>query len=251
MNKYIIELKKALQIAFFKEKDMHDVALDKKKTNYAYYIIATSGVLSIIGQQIFGNGWFKPTLGYSIYHGVFQVISTIAMIYLMSFIAKKLFSGKSKCDEFFRVMGYASVVSFIAIIPSISLIGGFWYLALMFVILKTIHKLTTGGAIGTIIVSIITASIVFMILSPILLMLGFQGFGGGSFYGRGNTKQFEMDFKKAFDFENEDGSVKFDDGKMVINDEDGGAIVDFESGKVEIEGMDGEIINIQLPKFEY
>ena len=251
MNKYIIELKKALQIAFFKEKDMHDVALDKKKTNYAYYIIAASGALGVIGQQIFGNGWFKPTLGYSIYHGVFQVISTIAIIYLMSFIAKKLFSGKGKFDDFFRVMGYASIVSFVAIIPSISLIGGLWYLALIFVILKTIHKLTTGGAIGTIIVSIIAAMIAIAILSPILLMLGLQGFSGSSFYGRNNSKQLEMDFKKALEFESEDGSVKFDDGKMVINDEDGGAVVDFKSGGMKIETEDGETINIQLPKFNY
>jgi hypothetical protein len=168
------EIKTAIRIALFKHTDMHHVAEDKHKTAYAYYIIIIAAVLGLIGVQLF-MGPFKPSIGTGLTTLIFQVIMTVVGIYIVSFIAKSIFKGHAKHDEFFRVMGYAMVISFLSIVPMLSFIVALWGLILVFVILKAVHKLTTGGAIGTIIVTILVMGLISMVLSPIFVRFGFSG----------------------------------------------------------------------------
>ncbi len=229
MNKenIITELKTAIQVALFKHTDMHHVASDKHKTPYAFYIIIGAAVLGLIGQQFF-SGFFKPTLGMGIGMAVIQIVMTIVGIYVVSVIAKSIFKGQAKHDEFFRVLAYGMIVSWLTILPMLGLISAIWGLILLFVILKVIHKLTTGGAIGTIIVGFIVIGVISMLLAPVFGKFGFGyqmkgsydfgGFGGD----RGTIDMVDEDtFEMNIDTEDGTGNVKMDDGKVTITGPDG------------------------------
>jgi len=231
------EIKTAIQIALFKHTDMHHVASDKHKTQYAYYIIIIAALLGLIGGQIFLP--FKPTIGMAIGMAISQVIMTVVGIYILSIIAKGIFKGHAKHDEFFRVMGYTMVIGFLSIFPMLGIIVAIWGIILVFVILKVVHKLTTGGAFGAIIVGIIVMGVVSMILSPLLAKFGFgyQMQGGYKFKGPdGSTGVFDYMDKDSFKFdvdtEDSSGTVEMDAGKMKITTEDG------ETMEITIHGME-------------
>lgn len=219
MNKKAItqELKNAWQIALLKKPAMHHVTEDKKKTVYGYYIIIAGAVLAAIGQQLFST-FFTPTLGMGIKIAIFQIIHTIVGIYVLSFVAKSIFKGSAKHDQFFRVAAYGMIVMWIGLIPNLSPIGGIWGLVILFVILKTIHKLTTGGAIGTFLVGIIVMLAISLILSPIYALMGLSGskyINGYNF----DKKEFKININDT-----ETGSIKVDGGKMKITTPNGEVI---------------------------
>lgn len=232
------EIKAAIQIALFKHKDMHHVSSDRSKTLYAFYIIIIAAVLGLIGQQFF-MGPFKPSLGAGIGMAIFQIIMVIIGIYVLSAIAKSIFKGSAKHDEFFRVLAYAMIVSWLSIIPALGLVAAIWGLILLFVILKVIHKLTTGGAIGTIIVGIIVMGLISMILSPVFGKMGF-GYsmkGGYKFKGPdGSTGMFDYMDKDSFKFN--------------VETEDGGGTIEMDEGRMRIETEGGEVMEIEIPTME-
>jgi hypothetical protein len=226
---FLNEVKTAIRVALFKHQDMHHVASDKHKTPYAFYIIIGAAVLSLIGQQLFA-GFFKPTLWMGIGMAVIQVVMTIVSIYIISVIAKSIFKGQAKHDEFFRVLAYAMIVSWLIIfpIPMLGLISAIWSLILLFVVLKVIHKLTTSSAIGTIIIGFIIVSVIFVILSPV-----FSKFG------------FGYSIKDSFNF----GKVGGNSFEMNIPTEEGTGNVKVEGGKMTITGPDGETVEVTIPQY--
>jgi hypothetical protein len=268
----INELKIALQIALLKKKEMHEVALEKGKTKYAYLILVAVAVLGFIGQQLFGP--FKPSFLSGLGMAIYQLVMMVVGIYVMSMVAKSIFKGSAKHDEFFRVMAYGGVVGAVMIVPMLGFISAIWSLVLLVVILKTVHKLTTGGAIGTIIISIIILGLFGMILGKIGLGYGYGGMKGSykfdSFGGKGTINVdknggFKMDFKgnngeeggtvnvdngqvKVTD-ENGDttGTMKYDEnGNLEVNTENGSAKM--ENGTVTVTGPDGKLIQVEVPK---
>ena len=223
---FIDEAKVAMQIALFKEKDMHHVASTKDKTSYGVYILLASALLNFLGQMFFSR--FHPTLIGGIVMALIQVVMMIAGIYLLSFIAQRLFNGKGKHDGFFRVMAYAGIVGWLTLIPFLGFVSGLWSLALLFVILKTVHKLTTAQSILTIIISVIILLILAAILSPVSRMGGW-GYGWNSGYGHMpmmNNNDFRMDF----------------------TDEDGGGSIQMEDGKMRFESDDGQKFEMNIPQ---
>ena len=223
------ELQNALNIAILKKNVMHQVADDRSKTAFGYYVIIAAAILGAVGQQLFPI-FFKPAFTASLVMAVVQVISAVIGIYILSFIAKSIFKGQARHDQFFRVMAYGMVVMWISVIPQLSIISGVWGLVLMFVILTTIHKLSAGGAIGTILVSILVGFIISMILSPIYALIGLGGMGG---YGSGSF----MDTR--------DEGFKFD-----VKTEEGVGTVEFGEGGMRITGEEGEVFEINIPDIE-
>jgi len=224
-----IELKNALDIALLKKPVMHHVAENKSKTAFGYYVIIAAAILGAVGQQIF-LPFFRPTLTSSLLTAVVQAIGIVIGIYIVSFIAKGIFKGQASHDQFFRVAAYGMIVMWLLIIPPISFIGGIWILVITFVILKTIHKLTTEKAIGTLLVIIIGGYLIFMILFKI----GFWGIGGG----------FQMRGGDMMDFGRDEG-FKFD-----IRTEEGVGRVEFGEGGMRITGEEGEVFEISIPDIE-
>lgn len=203
----ISEVKTAFNVALFKKDVMAHVASDVQKTKFGYYIIAVGAILGFLGMQLFG-GWFKPTIASGLVSMVIQAVMAVVGLYVVSYIAQKLFKGAATHDQFFRVAAYGMILTWASIIPAVGMIIGLWSLALFFVILKTVHKLTTGGAIGTIIVTVIA----YMVVGTILATMGLGAVGMGSFGGG-----------KSFNFGGSKGgaSFNFGDGGMKINTPDG------------------------------
>jgi len=238
----INEIKIALNVALFKEKEMHQVAGDKSKTKYGYYILIAFALLSFIGQQFFlpgfmGNMVFHPSLGMGLLMAALQVAAMIIGIYVMSFIAQKVFKGHATHGAFFRVMSYALIVGWLSLFPALGIIAGLWGIALMYVILKAIHKLTTGGAVGTIIIGIIIACIINgLIMGPI--------YGKGMFnVTTSGSYNFDTPYGEAvMDIEDEDSF------EMNIPGEDGMGNVKMDDGTMTITGPDGEVMEITIPQ---
>ena len=211
------ELQNALNIAILKKNVMHQVADDRSKTMFGYYVIIAAAILGAVGQQLFPI-FFRPSLTSSLLMAVVQVITTVIGIYILSIIAKVIFKGQARHDQFFRVMAYGMVVMWIGVIPQLSIIGGIWGLVLMFVILTTIHKLSAGGAIGTILVSILVGFVISLILSPLYALIGLGGVGG---YGGGFMDTRDEGFRFDVKTEEGEGRVEFGEEGMRIETEEG------------------------------
>jgi len=171
---YKKELKEAIDIALFKQPAMHAVAAEKGKTTFGYYIIIAGALLGIIGQQIFPS-FFRPGLIFSLVMGIMQVVMAVVGIYALSYIAKKFFKGQALHDHFFRVCSYAMIVMWLSIVPQLSIVSGLWGLALLFIILKSVHKLTTGGAVGTLIVGFVVMWAISFLASPLYMKFSTYG----------------------------------------------------------------------------
>lgn len=217
------ELTDAWHIALLKKDAMHKVAGEKAKTAYGYYILISAAVLSVVGQQLFPF-LFKPTLIYALLMGAMQIIMAVIGIYLMSFVAKSVFKGTAGHDEFFRVLAYGMIVTWMNFIPQLGIISGVWGLILLFVVLRTVHKLTAGGAIGTIVISIVLLMVAGLILSPVYRLAGVPGAGGmmpGKWTMPGRMDNFLSG--KEFNIKTEEGdaNVKFQDGAVKFTNEKG------------------------------
>jgi hypothetical protein len=101
------------------------------------------------------------------------------------------------------------LISGAGIISIITLVLGVWSLALMFTLLKSVHKLTSGNAALTIIILLIAGAIVGKLF----------GFG----YQPRSDYKFDPNNGYKFNYKDEQGggSVKLDNGKMTITTEDG------------------------------
>ncbi len=230
----VAELKTALNIALLKHKDMNAVAADKNKMVYAFGILIVAALASGLGLKFFG-GFFSPSWVMFLSMAVYQVISAVIGIYVLSIVAKSIFKGQAKHDAFFRVMAFGMIVSWISIFPPLSIVGGIWALVIVFVVLKVVHKLTTGGVIGSLLVTIVAMAIVMMILSPVFAMIGLGGIGYGSMNFKGGAMMddiYDGGFKMDIDTMDGEGSVEMKDGKMVI------------------EGPDGEKMEISIPGYD-
>ncbi len=210
----ISEIKTAFDVALFKKNVMAHVAGDAQKTKFGYYIIAVGAILGFLGMQLFG-GWFRPALVPGLINMVIQAVMAVVGIYVLSYVAQKIFKGAAAHDHFFRVAAYAMILTWASIMPAIGMLIGIWSLALIFVILKTIHKLSTGGAIGALIVT----AIAYMVVGTILATLGLGAgmMGGGSFSGSSSRGLGSFNFGSGKD----SGSIDFSNGGMKIKTSEG------------------------------
>ncbi|MBU0705663.1 YIP1 family protein [Patescibacteria group bacterium] len=226
----VTELKTALDVALLKHNVMNSVASDKGKTMFAFAIIILASVITGLKLKFLG-GALSPSWGFVLSTALYQVVSAVISIYLLSLVAKSIFKGQATHNGFFRVMGFGMIVTWLAIIPYLSIVGGFWWLVIVFVTLKVVHKLTTGGAIGALIVTIIAMVFVSMVLTATLGAFGIRGMSYGNIEIKGG------------DF----GGFGTDGFKMNIDSEDGAGSVEMKDGKVIIEGSDGKKTEISIP----
>jgi Yip1 domain len=206
----ISEVKAAMNVALLKKDVMAQVQDDPKKTKFGYYIIAVEAILGMLGMQLFG-GWIRPSLVNGLISMVIQAVMAVVGIYVVSFIAKKLFKGAATHEQFFRVAAYGMIVMWLSILPQISIVYGIWSLVLSFVILKTVHKLSTGGVIGTWIVTLVLYMVVGFLVAALglggIIGMGSMGSFGGSHSSYGNS---------SFNFGN-NGSMKISTPQGEVN----------------------------------
>lgn len=240
----ISELKTALRIVLLKHADIQAIAADKSKNQFAYGIIIVGALLTFIGQKLFLGSLVSTW--YGLMGSLIQIVLMIAGIYIISFLAVKLFKGQGKHDEFFRVAAYSSILSWLVILMPVvfwvfglitgsglvglvSLVLVVWSFVVLFVTLRVVHKLTQGGAAGIIAIILIAGFIIGRFTS-----LG--GYRGGSSY--------------KFDTGNGTGVVDYTNKgfEMKVDGEDGGGTVKMDEGKITITGPDGKVIEMNVPQ---
>ncbi len=251
MNKegIISELKTAVQVVLFNKTAMSHVAADKKKTKFGLYIIIAGALLTLISQLIFMGGFISLMGGLK--SALMQVVMAIISIYVLSLIAQKVFKGKGKHDEFFRVAAYASILGWIgalsplifglfglfgsaSIIMLLSLVIAIWGLILIVKILAFVHKLSGGAIAGTIIVMLVLVAIVSKIFGY-NSMYSTRVSGNYNFGGLDESSGMidvidENNFEMNIPTDEGIGGVKMEDGKMTIT------------------GPDGEVMEISIPQ---
>lgn len=238
----ISELKTALRIVLLKHADIQAVAADKSKNQFAYGIIIAGALITFISQKLFLGSFIS--LGYGLISALLQIVLMIAGIYIVSILAKKLFKGQGSHEEFFRVAAYSSILSWLVIlmpvafwifglitgsglIGLVSLVMMVWSFVVLFTILRTVHKLTQGGA------------------AAILAIILIAGFIIGRF---GGINGYRNSYK--FNTGNGTGVVDYTNNgfKMNVKGEDGSGSVKMENGKVTITGPDGKTIEMNVPQ---
>lgn len=266
------EIKRAINIAIFKKEEMMAAAGGgDAHTKMAYIIIAIGAGLGFIGGQLFPikvfGATFKTPFVTGLVTAALSVVMAVVGIYLMSFIAQKIFGGKAEHKAFFRAMAYGMVINWLSIIPALSAIAGLWGIVLIVVILMTVHRISVGGAIGTLIVGGIAAMILSFAIAPVLGLVGlstggFGGFGGGQYMDSGSDdgefdfKNFEINIPGNNDHDG--GSIRFEEGGMVIEDNKSGESMEIrveeteEGGKmvIEKEGEEEVLFEVNAPDEE-
>lgn len=169
---------------------MEKVAMrDGEGISMALVYLAIGAVAPALGGVILGYTFLGATIRTDIVPGLIGALVSLVMaavvIYVTSLVAEKLFKGKGKFPEFFRVLGYASlikVVGFLTIIPLLGTIAAIWLLVVSYMALTVVHKLDSTNAVLTIIVTIVAMVLLAYVLAAAgLSAVGMGGYGGLGF----------------------------------------------------------------------
>jgi len=143
------------------------VAADEKATGTAVVFMFVAALASALNPVIFPVEFmgivYRPDAGTVVATWLGGAVGFLLGAVVLNFVAQKLFKGKAKFKEFLRVSGYAALLGVASIVPFVGIIAGLWGLVVLFKNLKTVHKLSDGGAVGTIVVSFIALIVVYSI----------------------------------------------------------------------------------------
>lgn len=140
---------------------------DEKATIPAVFFMLAVSLASALNQVIFpvkvmGIVIYTPDAGTVLVVWLGGFVGLVLGCVIMNFVAQKLFRGKAKFIEFLRVSGYAALLGVVSILPVVGIVAGLWGLVVLFKNLKIVHKLTDGGAVGTMVISIIGLIVVYV-----------------------------------------------------------------------------------------
>ncbi|MBN2086907.1 YIP1 family protein [Candidatus Peregrinibacteria bacterium] len=245
-NNITAEIKTAINVVLFDKTAMNHVMADKKKTVFGLYIIIASAVLALITQLVFMGKFLS--LSFVIKGAIMQVIMAVISIYLLSLIAQKVFGGKGKHDEFFRVASYASILGWLgalgpvlagalgaftggAVTMVLSLAVLIWGIVLIIKILALVHKLSGAKIAGTLIVMLIVVAI-------FSKLFNYGSMGRTNYSGNFEIPGGSMGNIDVMDEDNFEMTVPTDEGTGSVK------MVD---GKMTIQGPDGQVMEINIP----
>lgn len=158
---------------------------DGEGINIALVYLVVASLVSSLGGPIIGYAGFRVSILNALLSGVIAAVVSAVIIYVTNLAAEKLFQGKGTFPQYFRVMGYASLVNLLGFIMPLlpfGLISLFallllgWGVAVNYVTLTTVHKLNSTNAILTIIVQVVA----YFVLGAVVASLGLTAAGYGA-----------------------------------------------------------------------
>lgn len=156
---------------------------DGEGISLALVYLAIGALGAPIGGAVLGYTFLGVTVRTPIVNALIGAVLAIVLgalvLYVTSMVAEKMFKGTGKFPQYFRVMGYASLINligFVTIVPVLSTVAAIWLLVVNYMALTTIHKLNSTNAVLTIIVTIV----VFIALSAVIGALGLTAVGVGA-----------------------------------------------------------------------
>ena len=100
------------------------------------------------------------------------VVISLIILYVMGAISEHLFKTKVKMESFVWVMGYASILGFLQIIPALGIVAGIWSLVVLWKFMSEIGGMKAMPFVGFLLLS---ALIVF-IIPNVFSVLGLGSF---------------------------------------------------------------------------
>ena len=156
-------VKLAMEIVQLKGKSMDAVSKDKNAFKMAMLFIAIGGVASAIGS-------FNP-IGI-ILNPILAIVASFVGVGILHLIAK-LFGGKAKYQELYSVIGLASILQWISIIPLLGMalggIAGLWMMVVNVIAVKNMHKLSIGKAVIVVLIPVIIAVIIAFLVALVVV----------------------------------------------------------------------------------
>ncbi len=166
-------VKDALSIVTLKGDVMQQVSAGDV-VGHAFLILVIAGLAGAVGQTLMGLilGTFEAVSFLAFITGpVFAVIGTLIGVGILHIIAL-IFGGQAKYMELFKAMAFAQVVGWIAVIPFIGAIISpillIWLIVVNIVIIKNVHKLSTGKSVLVVLLPMIIVFVLVVILTLIL-----------------------------------------------------------------------------------
>lgn len=169
-------VKQAWDILLIKEPAMQAVANDKEALTPALVILAVASVLSSLGSFFFpsvvGLVTYRSGLMDVAWQSALSILVGVAVLYITGYFVQQVFHAKITMEGYVRVMGHATLVNILGLIPALSSVSGIWSLVVMCIFLSRVGKMQPGS----IILLILLEALVFGALGLILL---FAGMGAG------------------------------------------------------------------------
>jgi hypothetical protein len=159
---------------------------DKKESNLPAMLIASiGGFLSII----LSVGFMALIVG-----PLFAVVS-IGIYTAIIFFLALIFGGKGSYEKLFNVIAYASILTWISIIPYLGWIFSLWIFVVTFVALEVNFNLTRKRALIVVSIPIIVSFIVSLAIAGLIFFITHQNTLARfvlARWGKGNIKQEEI-----------------------------------------------------------
>lgn len=124
-NYVVSEAKDALAILKFDKVKMAHVAAKPEATRNGIIILVVPAIFNVVfGALSFPSGFSAIFSRFLVWPLVIPVLSFVGMVFGVSFVARKYFHGVGNDIGFFRVLSYASIVSWLSIpVAILSMIG--------------------------------------------------------------------------------------------------------------------------------
>ena len=156
---------------------------DAEGISIALVYLAVGAIAASLGGMILGYYGYHTGIVAGIVGAVLAVVMGFLVYYITSLVAEKMFKGEAKFPQYFRVMGYASllnVVGFLTIVPFLSTLASIWLLVINYFALTTVHKLNSTNAVLTLIVTIVVFVLLTVLITSLLATLGLAAIGAGA-----------------------------------------------------------------------
>jgi hypothetical protein len=136
---------------------MTAVSKDSSATRMAALFIVVASFLGSLGSMLFpsyayrGLVMYRPTF-FQVFEQTFAAsLMLIFAIFLVHFIAVRLFKARGSFEEFFRVAGYAYIVGILNIYPAFALVSGLWILVVLWKALTVVKRMAREKAVLTLV----------------------------------------------------------------------------------------------------
>jgi hypothetical protein len=173
-------IKNALSIVTLKGDVMQKVSASDV-VGYAFLILVIAGLAGAVGQTLMGLilGTLELVSFLAFITGpIFAVIGTFIGVGILHIIAL-IFGGQAKYMDLFKPMAFAQVVGWVAVIPfigtAISSILGIWLIVVNIVIIKNVHKLSTGKSVLVVLLPVIIILALVLALGAAFIAMIFGG----------------------------------------------------------------------------
>lgn len=172
------DVRRAFQIVRWDESVVRETAHDPAATRGAILWIALATLAGAAGSVFFPIDYkgvrYQPTLLEALGQAIFSFTLIVGFLYVVHFLAHRLFKGRAAFAPFFRVLGYGYRVGLLSIFPGLGFLVALWMFFLVIKGLEGIDGLKAQEAVFTLLLTLMAFVVLFF--------LG-VGLNPGSLYG--------------------------------------------------------------------